>query len=108
MTAITVKDEPLLLGLAHDVVDQLAADFSRPAFRAGLGVTLFSTIMLAKLGARPSVTIIAATMLGWSAERLYGMAEDISATSDEQRAAILGIVKAHKEMLGGTRATGED
>lgn len=87
---VAVKDDSVVVALAHDVVDQLAGDFRRPSFRAGLGVTMFSTIMLAKLGARPWVTIIAATMLGWSAERLYGMAEDITAKLDGAHAADQG------------------
>jgi len=63
--------------IAHGVVDTFMDSMNRPAFRAGLGVTMASTIVLAKLGARPWVTIIAATMLGAAAENLYGMAEDI-------------------------------
>jgi hypothetical protein len=65
--------------LAHDVVDMVAADFSRPAFRAGMAVTMVSTIMLARMGARPFMTVVTSVMLGAAAERAYATVEEISA-----------------------------
>jgi len=101
--------------IAHGVVDTFLDSMNRPAFRAGLGVTMASTIVLAKLGTRPWVTIIAATMLGVTAERLYGMAEDITAKVNPPQLLFHGAgCPGHTTGLpaeccmAGSDATGED
>lgn len=66
-----------LRDVAHGALDDLAESFSRPSFRAGLAVSMLSTAMLARAGARASVAIPVSLMIGWSVERLYEMLEDI-------------------------------
>lgn len=77
MTALIRIQSDGVRDLAHDVLDELAEDFSRPSFRAGLATSMLSAAVLARLGARPFFSIVMALMMGAAVERLYGMAEDI-------------------------------
>ena len=98
------RDGSIALVIAHDALDVIARDMRRPAFRAGAAVTIAATIILARLGARPSLVIVSAVLLGAAAENLYGMAEAIAASSAEAAAVPAGVAAAVRDLIGARDA----
>lgn len=97
-------EDSVALVIAHDALDAIARDMRRPAFRAGAAVTIAATIVLARLGARPSLVVVSSVLLGVAAENLYGMAEAIAVNSAEAAAVPAGIAAAVRDLLGARDA----
>jgi hypothetical protein len=89
MSALDTRGGSAAGDVARAVADSFIDQMGRPAFRAGLAVSMASAAVLARLGAGPVLTIVISASLGAAAEGLYGMGEEITAG------------------LGGARATGQ-
>lgn len=77
MTEVVKRD--LVAEFAHDVLDIIAEDFSRPEYRAGFAVTALTMAALSRMGVRFIPTVIVSFMAGKSAEFLYGTLAEINA-----------------------------
>lgn len=81
----TPRDAGQALGeLARELGAQVLDDFKRPEFRAGFGVAMVTTALLARTRLPGIAVVLMSCMIGAGVEQLYGMALDIhdSVTAD--------------------------
>lgn len=63
--------------VAHGVLDVLIEEFSDPAYRAGVCVSVGCAIAMARAGFHWIPAVALATMAGAATEHVYGMVADI-------------------------------